>query len=446
MLKKIRSKLNFVRIAKFLSIVALLHFLFFVGKSFLEKYSLESFADQSCRLKAQGLRHIPSNNCDTFSHRKAYLYALPYLKYGESISCLPRTSAAAQAMLASENLAPDELQCQSEFWLASSFKRFPDIGWDAYSVWYQRAVALYRFKQDPMWPGTLSAVADPLFIAPFPSPELQSYPWAIPIIYSYLLNIQNSPYPGILQGLNFLMWLMSAWMFWRLWPKVPWFMWILFAAAPIAGVFLFKLYADIWLLGLGLMYLAALEKQRYLAVFLLSVLMSQVKQEGFLLLAIAFVSFQLLFIPSTKREWVSAGVFALLTITGALSYFVWLKSIGASSDAGQAIIPRLFELETFTSRLPKIMGYYLDVFFRPSYWMGLWPLALWLIFKSSARLRWASLPLVVALLGIPIMFIRFDSYKEVVLTGSNRAIWQLFPILFLLTREAYRERFRNAQE
>jgi hypothetical protein len=66
-------------------------------------------------------------------------------------------------------------------------------------------------------------------------------------------------------------------------------------------------------------------------------------------------------------------------------------------------------------------------------WGLIWPLGLWTLWKNHEKIKWAALPLICIILAIPVAFLEFPfGHKEVVLTGSNRALWQALPLLWML--------------
>ncbi len=135
--------------------------------------------------------------------------------------------------------------------------------------------------------------------------------------------------------------------------------------------------------------------------------------------------------------------FAFMMLS-AFSYSLWARQ-WAVPDISTSFLSRFLESETYLRRLPQVFAYFLDVFFRPLYWGILWPIGIWALWQTRKQLRWALLPLALMIFFIPLLFIRFPdgAYREVVLTGSNRALWQLLPILWLLLSHAYPQLARN---
>src|SRR5258708_5465687 len=129
------------------AVIAIAHFLYaIVFRTHL--ISTQPWIQTRCEL--QKTRDFVSSDCN-FPLRKAYLFALPNLKYGESLNWVAPTAIPKSPDLC-KGLKKDD------FW--GEARRLPDIGWDAFSVWYQRAVALFRFSKEADWPGLFRAVND----------------------------------------------------------------------------------------------------------------------------------------------------------------------------------------------------------------------------------------------------------------------------------------------
>jgi hypothetical protein len=128
---------------------------------------------------------------------------------------------------------------------------------------------------------------------------------------------------------------------------------------------------------------------------------------------------------------------ALLIGTG-----VYLFVVQAPLKSTEFYVPlatRIAEPVESLKILGRILGYYADVVFRPALWGLLWPLAMWTFWKKRADLGWTLAPLVLVLVAIPLAFLSFPfGHKEVVLTGSNRALWQTLPLVWVVLRRSLR--------
>jgi hypothetical protein len=366
---------------------------------------------------------IQSGDC-LFPLKKAYMFAAPYSKYAESVDCTLTAGAEYPPKSPGLTTAPTH-------W--GPVSQTVDIGWDAYSVWYSRAAHLFFESQTSEWPGLARALTDVNFLEASPSIEHRKYPWLVSVIYFAVLKVAGTASPVLLQVLQCLIFACVGWLFWanrgRL--PVPWV--ILFAFAPIGGVFLFALYADIWLVLFLLLSLHFYRRQQLLALTTIAILAVWIKAEGWVQIAALLVAFFIFSDQSLRRKLCLPLLAAGLS---AFAYFAWAGQISTGSYY-TSLFERLTELSTYTQRLPKIIGYFLDVLFRPSLWGVLWPLCVFQIARTNGRPK-SSLTIVASLMTLIVLaFLRFPdgAFKEVVLTGSNRALWQCLPLLYFLVSQ-----------
>ncbi|MBS1984320.1 MAG: hypothetical protein JST16_09110 [Bdellovibrionales bacterium] len=397
--------------------LAVTHFLFALFTAQRERADLTHWNQQSCVWSTA--RTFTNSDCG-MPRKKIFLWATPHLPYGETIAC-----TAAPAV---EYAVPATCANPADTWGAP---RHPvDIGWDAYSTWYTRAATLYFGAKDSAWPGTWRALHDEKFLSAQPTPEHRSYPWLVSVIYAQLMRLFGGPNPAPLQGVQIFVWIVSVWLYRRTAPSLPRAAWIAFAFAPIAGAFVFRLYADIWLIVALLSLLWCLQRERWIFAAGLAALAVHLKAEGWVQV------FALLTSYAYFHRRAPLGGVLLAAFVSALWYRSWTAWI-PPSDFYTSLGTRMIDPLTWTQRLPHILGYYADVFFRPLLWGLLWPFLLWTFWIKKRELGWSLLPLLGVLVLIPLAFLRFPdgAYKIVVLTGSNRALWQTLPLAWLLLKE-----------
>ncbi len=377
----------------------------------------------TCSLK--NVEPLISGDC-LFPRKKAFLYKLPYLQYAKSISCrAPEQNEAPTSLIACAN------EATNSFWGAP--QKIPDIGWDAYSVWYTRAATLFRFSEHNT---LVQKLLDKDFLNSFPSPEHLHYPWFLPILWNEVMRIAGDANPWRLQVLQLFIFVFVGFLFKAVWPLAPTWLFLCFAFVPIAGRFLFSLYADLWIVFEMLLLLVALKRAKYLLAAAVVFISIHTKQEGWLislatLCTYCIIEKKYLAIKNTQRTLVAA---ALAWIFSLSLYLWWSHGL----DASKFLTPlseRILDPKTYSYRLPSILRYYLDVLFRPTLWGILWPLSFAIFWRSKKSIpKAAFIPLLTVIAAIPAAYLQFPdgSYKEVVLTGSNRALWETLPILWFL--------------
>ena len=417
-----------------LPVLALSHFLYFALFNPTPRLNLDYWELQSCRFKEN--RKFVDLNCRHFLASATSL-AQPYLGYGEKLECVKQSSLALQKFpVGHPALGAASIPCESARWWSERHST-RDIGWDAYAVWYARAAEIYFQSQKPGWPGVRTALLDPTFRQVWPNIEHAHYPWLLPLMYSGLMKLVASPSPIALQVFQFLLFLCSVGLFYLTWRKAPKYLFVAFAFVPIAGNLLFHLYADLWLICFLLGLSWALQKSHWLLGAVLSLLLIHLKAEAWVQWLALMATFAILYrrrFHSDKKF--SKGLLCVFLVGFASFIFYWRQfGIFESSEFYVPMAKRLLTLQTYTQIIPRILGYYLDVLFRPTLWGILWPATFYFLYKSRKSLRWALAPLALVLLLIPLSFLKFpNGFKEVVLTGSNRALWQTLPMLWLLLK------------
>jgi hypothetical protein len=122
-------------------------------------------------------------------------------------------------------------------------------------------------------------------------------------------------------------------------------------------------------------------------------------------------------------------------LVGAISYWRWASNFPISENQ-TSLLERIVDPLTWTQRVPQISRYFLDVYFRPAFWGPLVVYFLYLLWKvkNQKDCLIASVPYFILIVLIPTAFLGFPdgTYREVVLTGANRALWQLLPLMYLL--------------
>ncbi len=316
----------------------------------------------------------------------------------------------------------------------------PEFGFDSLSVWYVRAVALFQWSRDPEWPGYWSALRDPEFLGSFACTRCNSYPWLVSTIYWGVMELSGSADPIYLQGLHVLLWLLIAFLYFRVWPNVPRWLWVLFAFAPISGWLLTFLYAEHWMLAGLLGLILALRNRLWAVAFLLTFLLCLIKRESALQASCIIVSFA----PLNWHE--RDNRFALtpgIAFLGLGLYLFWIRTYTppiAQRYENLSILAQLGELRTYTFRTWRIPGYYLDVMFRPRYWVLIWPLSFWMLWQGRRTIRWAVLPLLAIICGaIPLIFFQAHegAYREVVLNGAKSVATNFAPALVACLARAF---------
>jgi hypothetical protein len=409
-------------------LISLIHFIFFIFKA-REKIDLVEWEKTSCYFKTQ--RQLKDLDCRYYNAKNLVL-AQPFLNYGEQLQC---HIAPVEELIEQKNNLLNTATCgENDLW--SKPQKLWDLGWDAYSVWYGRAVMLFFQSQKANWPGLFNAINDPKFVKSFPNVEHHHYPWLLSAIYFYIMKMQSSPNPFLLVIIQALIGLLCIFLFRWVWPKAPLHLWLIYAFVPTLSIFLFRLYADLWILFFGLLLIGSLQRKKYFLASTLTFLGIFLKQEAFLQILLILISWILLEKTNTKK----AFVYVILSfIVGFI--LMWRHSTKmAASNFYIPLTDRLYVKSFYTQLLPQIYGYYLDVLFRPMLWGLLWPVTFYQLWKSRKSISKTALVLffMLVLVIIPLSFARFPfGHKEVVLTGSGRALWQTMALAWLLLKSSY---------
>jgi len=259
------------------------------------------------------------------------------------------------------------------------------------------------------------------------APEHAHYPWLLSIIFAAVLKLQGSADPMPLQILGFGVFLLTLYLYRRTAPQAAWGDWLLFALVPVAGRFVFRLYADVWLVAALLLFALWVRSGRPWAAAVVLAFGIFLKQEAafqFGLLT-AFLLWQHSRARAVQwRELLPLGTWLL----AAAAYFLWAQAF-RPLEGYAPLGARLMESVTYTERLPQVLRYLADVFFRPSLWGILWPYLIW---------RFRAQPFALGLIGFALAsvvaaYLRYPSgtYREVVLTGAPRVLWQFLPLMWV---------------
>lgn len=409
-----------------LSLSAILLFIFNVVTR-TEVVDTKNFSRASCALVST--TELIAADC-LHPQKKYYLFRLPELTARDGVQCrVPREREAVTE-------GQKDCATYDAFW--GPQLRWPEIGWDAYSVWYTRAVALWKFSAHEWRPALL---LDRSFLRSLPSPEHEQYPWLLPLLYSGVLSLQGSASPLGLTILNVLVFLLGVFLWRDIFRETKYpHLWWAFAFCPIGGRFLFHLYADIWVVTFLLAFVWAYQRQRWIVAAILLCLVTFLKQEAFLhaFLVLLALGFQDKFFKPWRLLF---GTEAMAT----LGLKVWQKfAVGPVRDYFTPLKERLVDPVSYTERLPQILKYFSDVFFRPGLW-GFLSLTLVGCFMMSGirsankKLWWRQVrvPLVltaalVAAITLAYLSYPHGAYREVVLTGANRALWPALVLSFVL--------------
>jgi hypothetical protein len=404
------------------------HFAYFLLEPKL-MIDLKDWEQVSCYYSRN--RDFEDGDCKHYN-AKYFVFAQPHLKYGEKLDCKPVSLEGARLFYFSRLMHE---KCELTSHWGRPQKLF-DLGWDAYTIWYGRAAVLYFQSLKEGWPGALQAIRDPLFVKAFANYEHHHYPWLVPLSYFGVLKVFGSPNPLPLIVLQVLLWFLCAWLYRRTWPEAPRYLWLLFAFVPSGAMFMFRLYADIWVVAAGLLLLLSLSHRKFGAASLVFFLGVFLKQEAFLQLWALALTF--LWIEGAKlwrQRRVSLSVFTILALTATFLQLSYTKTF-ENREYYASLWQRLFEGQLYTQIAPSILGYYADVFFRPALWGLLFPFLIFLFWKWRKNTGLlVYLPALLVLVAIPLAYAKYPAgFKEVVLTGSGRALWQMLPLLWLLCR------------
>ncbi len=222
-------------------------------------------------------------------------------------------------------------------------------------------------------------------------------------------------------------------LFRRTWPRAPNWAWVLFGFSPVLGFLLFKLYADTWILLGGLLLLLAIQRNLKWAIILASAFLIGIKREGFLQIFVLSLTWMLLMHGRTR--WRALWALGFGALFFAL-YALYVKYVAPPVPGDLEIGNQFAELRTYTHKIPRIFGYYLDVLFRLNHWIVLWPVVFWKLWKKGGTVGWASIPMFLFLLLMPLGFLIYPEsvYREVVLSGTFRPLVHVLPTAWLLLR------------
>jgi hypothetical protein len=264
------------------------------------------------------------------------------------------------------------------------------------------------------------------------------------------MKLVGGIHPFPLQLLQFGLYLMVVFLFFKTRRGLALPVFVAFALVPISGSFLFKLYADLWIVA-GLMgTLFFLQRNKILPAALLVFLTVFLKAEAWFQTLMFLASFYILQWQNKtlSKSTYSRHIWLLVVFAVATTICIFhFQKPFKSHDFYVSLSDRFSNPVESLKIFGRIMGYYADVFFRPLLWGLLWPLSLWTLWKHRQNIRWAIVPLLCIIAAIPVAYLEFPfGHKEVVLTGSNRALWQSLPLLWLLLTATQKCHDEKAEE
>lgn len=427
--KRLLTFKNFLLLS---AVISVTHFSFFL-LSPNTKIETKEWNQEACLLQKSNF-HLSTTQCRYWYTRSKFISQAvqPIDEVPECVIQSERPELYARLLQEQKAIKENCLNSAPSIWGAGESKH-PEIGWDAVGIWYARASVLYlqnvRYENSE---GILSKAFSVDFLETYSNREHSHYPPLVSVIYASFMKAWDSADPVYLQILQFAVLLAVICLFWKTqghhsstrWQGVRF---SLFAFLPINAVFAYTLYADLWIIFGLLAGLALIQRRVFCLASLILCLIPFIKAEGWFVLFATLATLKLLDRKSFPL-WMLIPP-ALTTI----AYLFLLQANLKDADFYISVTERLFNIEESFEVAIKIAGYYLDVLFRPKLWGLLWPLSFALLWANRKQLGLAVLPLALSLLAIPVAFWTFPfGHKEIVLTGSNRALWQLTPMLWIL--------------
>jgi len=407
-----------------LALLALVHFFYFLVAPKVQT-DTSLWEKQTCNFKES--LEIVDLDCRYYK-TKNWIFAQPALDYAQPLQCHQLKTERGKELYERKQ----ENDCGAPVYWGTP-QKISDIGWDAYSIWWGRAAVLFQRSKADDWPGLTYALLDRRLITTFSNSEHHHYPWLISVVYFSVMKIVDSANPYILQVLHFLLWVFTVFLFWSTWRSAPRYLLLMFAFVPTAAIFMTRLYADSWMVFWALLIIFAFQRKKLWLVVGASVAMALTKQEavmqGSLLLFALYSS-----LAGSRPQ---KGEMLSLTISLFAFLFSFFFYSTFKSDYYIPLSDRLADPASIGLFFRRIVPYYLDVLFRPALWGLLWPWVFFLLYKSRKQLGLLIWLPVLVLLAIPFAYFSFPyGHKEVVLTGSGRALWQLMPLVWLLLERA----------
>lgn len=330
--------------------------------------------------------------------------------------------------------------------------RVPDLGWDAYAIWFGRASFLYfgsEHKKDlgecsNRFVCLASMLHDLSWVKKFPNREHYHYPILVPFIYASVMAAYGEVNPVMLQVLQVIVFLAVGLLYYRTRQGLSVWHVLCFAFVPIAGTFLFRLYAELWMILFLLTSLYFFDRQKFLWGAIVLALVPWVKAEGFFVAAMFTLALLRDFFLRTEKLALYQELlkkpkrdfaYALMPLLSSLIFLHWQETL-KDHQFWIPLVERLRDLPHSMRIIFSILGYFLDVLFRPGMWAVLWPMVMFIGFKKTTSGKRSFLGIVaIYLVSIVLSFWQFSfGHKEVVLTGSGRALWVALPILWVLIR------------
>ncbi len=442
------GKISFKNLWAFSALLCMAHFLFFLFTPQEMNHFSEEWNREACVLGKSRV-HLDGEGC-RFYYTRDRVIALPYLSSPNNLVCAnePESLLFKEATILQKELragvCSDPIQ---KVWGDYSFQT-PDIGFDAKGIWFARAATLYWLDNKNSEDDATSESTEKLAFGGKLSlmtgnREHRHYPNLVPYVYAKLMKLFHQAHPLGLQVVQFLLLGIVMLIFWTTRVRYQatksfnnnsdaFWLWAGFAFVPIAAVFAFKLYSDLWLLAALIMLVWALDHRKLWLAVLCILLIPFIKTEGWVQLVALVATYHLLH-GQRAPAWLWFFV-----IGSSLTYLLGVQAPLKDQTFYISFADRAAHPIESLKILGSILGYYLDVLFRPKLWGLLWPLSFYLLWKKRGELRWSVFPLIAVLLAIPLAFLAFPwGHKEVVLTGSNRALWTTLPMLWLLLREAW---------
>lgn len=429
------------------AVLAIAHFLFFAATPQI-KVQNPFWNTESCVLQTTGV-HVDGENCRYFYTRAVGL-SQPWLAASQSPPrcVLEQSAEGAELHQVQEALRAGPCKAPEPPVWPTTLSSGPDVGWDALSVWYVRGLAFYyqidarhKAQQCGTWAGCAANVlGDHELIRSFANKEHFHYPNLVPFIFALQMKLWGGPDPLPLQIFQVLLLALSVFLFWKTRGNLSLSQFLAFALVPIAGTMVFRLYSDLWMIVLLLGVVASWGKHSKWIPSLLLLLVPFTKTEAWVqagALVATLILIEGLSTQTLRRR--SLPLLALIASTGI--YLFLVQAPLKSTEFYVPLTTRLLEPVESLKILGRILGYYADVVFRPALWGLLWPLVMWSFWKERSRLGWTLAPLVLVFVAIPLAFLSFPfGHKEVVLTGSNRALWQTLPLVWVLLGHSLRAR------
>jgi len=400
---------------------------------------------------------FPSPDCRHYYVKALFAYQSVYKGDGAQFpSCVSERDASYFEL---NKVFQDVLgsSCRSASGAFQTFsQKIPDLGWDAYALWYGRATFLYFEGQRQKNLGACSndfsclwnVAIDSSWIKKFPNREHYHYPLLLPFFYASVMTLFSSVNPQPLQLIQLCIFLLCAFLYWKTRGELDRWRVIFFSFIPMSGFFVFRLYAEIWIIFCLLFSLHLFDRRRFFLSALPLALLPWIKAEGFfaagcfgLMYFWSIVITEVQSSQSTAKSLVfkyiqKMCVPILFLLGSSICYLVW-KAPLHDKQFWIPLADRLAQMPQSLNILLSILGYFLDVLFRPGHWVFLWPAVFYfLIFKRNLKVsKLPSLIVSLMLVACLMSFWQFPfGHKEIVLTASGRALWMFAPMIWVYFR------------